>query len=132
MTARGRWTPGDRLIRLAEKLRRFPFFQGQDVYLDGFTDFTPQQSLVLAELLRQAHSVTLALTYGEGAGEEAVFAPGEENSGLDQGAGCQGGLSCGGGALPAGEWERTPPLRHLEQALFAIPCPPIPAPGTVV
>ena len=41
MTARGALDPRDRLTRLAEKLRRFPFFQGQDVYLDGFTDFTP-------------------------------------------------------------------------------------------
>lgn len=98
MTARGALDPRDRLTRLAEKLRRFPFFQGQDVYLDGFTDFTPQQGLVLAELLRQAHSVTLALTYGEGAGEEAVFAPARKTPGLDQGAGCQGGLSCGGGS----------------------------------
>ena len=73
MTARGPLDPRDRLTRLAEALRSCPFFRGKDVYLDGFTDFTPQQSLVLEEILRQAHTVTLALTCGEGEG--AVFAP---------------------------------------------------------
>ena len=97
MTARGALDPRDRLTRLAEKLRRFPFFQGQDVYLDGFTDFTPQQGLVLAELLRQAHSDTGADLWRGGWGGGGLC-PGEENSGLDQGAGCQGGLSCGGGS----------------------------------
>ena len=43
LTSRGRLDPRDRLTRLADKLRQFPFFRGKDVYLDGFTDFTPQQ-----------------------------------------------------------------------------------------
>ena len=33
-----------------------------DVYLDGFTDFTPQETLVIKALLKQANSVTVALT----------------------------------------------------------------------
>ena len=134
MTARGALDPRDRLTRLAEKLRRFPFFQGQDVYLDGFTDFTPQQGLVLAELLRQAHSVTLALTYGEGAGEEAVFAPARKTLAWIKGLAAKVGCPVEEEALPAGEWERTPPLRHLEQALFAHPMPPYTGPwdGSIV
>lgn len=101
--------------------------------MDGFTDFTPQQGLVLAELLRQAHSVTLALTYGEGAGEEAVFAPARKTLAWIKGLAAKVGCPVEEEALPAGEWERTPPLRHLEQGCFLpIPCPPIPAPGTVV
>ena len=134
MTARGALDPRDRLTRLAEKLRRFPFFQGQDVYLDGFTDFTPQQGLVLAELLRQAHSVTLALTYGEGAGEEAVFAPARKTLAWIKGLAAKVGCPVEEEALPAGEWERTPPLRHLEQALFAHPMPSYTGPwdGSIV
>ena len=51
MTARGPLDPRDKLTRLAEKLRTTPFFQGKDVYLDGFTDFTPQQDLVLEAIV---------------------------------------------------------------------------------
>ena len=61
-TARGALDPRDRLTRLAQKLSAYPFFQEKDVYLDGFTDFTPQQRLVLEQILKQAHSVTVSLT----------------------------------------------------------------------
>ena len=71
--------PRDRLTRLAQKLSAYPFFQEKDVYLDGFTDFTPQQRLVLEQFLKQAHSVTVSLTWDGGAEEEAVFAPGGQN-----------------------------------------------------
>ena len=134
MTARGAG-PRDRLTRLAEKLRRFPFFQGQDVYLDGFTDFTPQQGLVLAELLRQAHSMTLALTYGEGGWGRRRSLPRRGKLWL----GSRGWLPRWAvlwrrKLCPPGEWERTPPLRHLEQALFAHPMPSYTGPwdGSIV
>lgn len=68
--------PRDRLTRLAETLADCPWFRGKDVYLDTFTDFTPQQRLVLGQMLGQANSVTVALTCDvlEGAGEP-VFLP---------------------------------------------------------
>lgn len=90
---------------------------------------------MLAELLRQAHSVTLALTYGEGAGEEAGLCPGEENSGLDQGAGCKVGCPVEEEALPRlGNGSRTPPRAIWSQALFAHPMPPYTGPwdGSIV
>lgn len=62
LVARQALDPRDRLTRLAEALERCPWFAGKDVYLDGFTDFTPQQRLLFPRLLRQAHSVTAALT----------------------------------------------------------------------
>lgn len=123
LTARGALDPRDKLTRLAEKLRQTPFFQGRDVYLDGFTDFTPQQGLVLEELLRQAHTVTLTLTWGEG-DEEGVFAPAQKTiawvKSLAQRAGCPVREE----ALPADETSRTPPLRHLERHLFLRPLVP--------
>ncbi|MFQ9410309.1 MAG: hypothetical protein ACLR1T_03665 [Evtepia gabavorous] len=67
-----------------------------------------------------------------GAGEEAVFAPARKTLAWIKGLAAKVGCPVEEEALPAGEWERTPPLRHLEQALFAHPMPPIPAPGTVV
>lgn len=72
-----RWgeDPRDRLTRLAEGLIKSQWAQGRDIYLDGFTDFTPQERLVLEQLLRQANSVTVALTCGRLEGEEEIFAP---------------------------------------------------------
>ena len=68
--------PRDRLTKLAQALEGFPWARDRDVYLDGFTDFTAQERSVLEQLVRQAHSVTVALTCDrlEG-GEEDIFAP---------------------------------------------------------
>ena len=119
LTARGSLDPRDRLTRLAEKLRGYPFFQGRDVYLDGFTDFTPQQGLVLEQILRQAHSVSVCLTCGEGEGEEAVFAPAKATitwlTRLAEKANC----SVSEEWVPVRESRRTSVLTHLEQNLFA-------------
>ena len=62
LTAQRAQDPRDRLTRLAETLTDCPWFRGKDVYLDSFTDFTPQQRLVLEPMLRQARSVTVSLT----------------------------------------------------------------------
>lgn len=62
LTARQGSDPRDYLTRLAEGLAESGWAAGMDVYVDGFTDFTPQEQLVLAQLLRQAASVTVALT----------------------------------------------------------------------
>ena len=35
---------------------------GKDLWLDGFTDFTPQQEEVLGQLLVQAEHMTVTLT----------------------------------------------------------------------
>jgi ATP-dependent helicase/nuclease subunit B len=57
--------PRDRLTRLADGLRESKFLSGCDVYADCFVDFTPQEQRVLKEILRQAHSLTIALTCDE-------------------------------------------------------------------
>lgn len=68
--------PRDRLTKLAQALETCPWAQGRDVYLDGFTDFTAQERLVLEQLFKQAHSVTVALTCDRIEGGEAdIFAP---------------------------------------------------------
>lgn len=54
--------PRDLLTRVADKLGQCSYAKGKDFYLDCFTDFTPQQKLVLEKLLRQAHDVTVVLT----------------------------------------------------------------------
>lgn len=62
MTAKGPTDPRDRLTRLAEILKNVSFTKDKDYYIDGFTDFTPQEELVLQELIQQGNSVTVALT----------------------------------------------------------------------
>lgn len=61
-TARQGADPRDRTTRLAEGLRDSRWAAGMDVYIDGFTDFTPQEQLVIAQLMAQADSLTVALT----------------------------------------------------------------------
>lgn len=78
LTARVAADPRDRITRLAKELANSDYARGISVYLDGFTDFTPQQLQVIRQLLIQAEDVTIALTCGrldreEDAGE--IFRP---------------------------------------------------------
>ena len=77
LTARVAADPRDRLTRLAEGLSESGWAQGSTVYVDGFTDFTPQQLQVLRQLWRQAGSLTVSLTCdgGEEQQEAGIFAP---------------------------------------------------------
>ncbi len=65
LTAQRAADPRDRLTRLAEGLRESRYLAGCDVYADCFVDFTPQEQGVLKEILRQANSLTIALTCDE-------------------------------------------------------------------
>lgn len=68
--------PRDGLTKLAQALKTCAWAEGRDIYLDGFTEFTAQERLVLEQLFRQAHSVTVALTCDALTGnEEDVFHP---------------------------------------------------------
>ncbi len=62
MTAQGAADPRDQLTLLVDKLHHTSILQGKDCYLDGFTDFTPQEELVIRELMLQSHSLTVALS----------------------------------------------------------------------
>ena len=78
LTARQGADPRDRLTRLAAALEETRWAAGQDIYIDGFTDFTPQEREVIRRLLAQAHSVTVALTCDrleEDEGGAGVFSP---------------------------------------------------------
>jgi len=75
LTAQRGTDPRDRLTRLAGALEESRWAEGRDVWLDCFTDFTPQERLVLDALLRQARSVTVALTCDSLSGGAEVFAP---------------------------------------------------------
>ena len=68
--------PRDKLTRLAQTLKGSSYFHGREIYLDCFTDFTPQEKLILSTMLEQANSVTVGL-HCEGLDDEgdAVFEP---------------------------------------------------------
>ena len=62
LTARQGADPRDKLTRLDKLLETCPWAHGKDFYVDGFTDFTPQERQVLRRLMTQGESVTVALT----------------------------------------------------------------------
>ncbi len=60
----GRFTdPDDYLNLLAERLGSAPTVQGAEIYIDGFTGFTPQEFGVIEQLLVTANRVSVALCF---------------------------------------------------------------------
>ncbi len=121
LAARTAADPRDRLTRLAEGLKMGAYAGGMDVYVDGFTDFTPQQGLVLRQLLAQARSVTVALTCGalDGEGESGIFAPARRTAAFLLRLAKEAGTT-----VEAAHWTgpgapRTAALAHVEAQLFA-------------
>lgn len=58
----GRADPSDALTRLCESLPRSEFGAAGHIYIDGFTDFTAQQTAVLRALLAKGADMTVCLT----------------------------------------------------------------------
>ena len=122
LTARVAADPRDRLTRLAQGLADCGYARGICVYVDGFTDFTPQQLLVLRQLLLQAEEVTVALTcdrLDQMEGEGGIFRPAQRTAArllrLAREAGCPSEVEY---RLDHKGWKGKP-LVHLEGNLFA-------------
>ena len=122
LTARQGADPRDRLTRLSAALAETCWAAGRDFYLDGFTDFTPQEREVIRRLLEQAHSVTVALTCDrleEDEGGAGIFSPARRTAArlleLAREAGIPREIEVRAGA-DAGRGEA---LAYLEQNLFA-------------
>ncbi len=122
LTARQGADPRDKLTRLAKLLEECPWARGKDIYMDGFTDFTPQERLVIRRLLDQGETVTVALTCDgleEDEGGGGIFSPARRTArqllrlAKDAGAASEIRRSTGPGR------PRKPPLEHIERALFA-------------
>ncbi len=62
----------DRMSRLCDNLEPSGYVAGKDIFLDGFTYFNAQERRALSVMLRQAHSVTVALL-GEPDSREEMF-----------------------------------------------------------
>lgn len=121
MTARIAADPRDRLTRLAEGILKCGWPSGYGVWVDSFTDFTPQEALVLQRLLEMGNPLTVALTCDGLDGEDDdIFAPARRTAHmllrLAKDAGVQTKVEVlreAGGRAPA--------LLHLEENLFAHP-----------
>ena len=120
-TARTAMDPRDRLTRLAEKLRESGWAKGMDIYVDGFTDFTPQELLVLRELIVQSHSITVALTCDHLEDDDhgtGLFSPARCTAASLLRTARDAGTACQTEALTPQRIARPPALAFLERNLF--------------
>lgn len=122
LTGESALDPLDRLTRAGEKLKVFPWAAGKDLWLDGFTDFTPQQMELLGRLLVQAENVTVTLTCDrlEGAfGQDDVFSAARRTGLALRELARTHHISCEVEILNNHNKQRVSSLSHLEQNLFA-------------
>ncbi|MDE6880923.1 MAG: exodeoxyribonuclease V subunit gamma, partial [Oscillospiraceae bacterium] len=117
----------DLLEKLLENLEASGYARDKDVYLDGFTYFTAQETALIAILLREARSVTVTLL-GDGGGWEIFQQSLRVRDRLVRLA-AEAGVPCRAEELPA-----PPPrsaLEHLAACFFGPfrrwegPCPEV-------
>lgn len=71
----------DRLAELAEHIPESAYIRGAEIWVDGFHGFTPQEFVVLRELMQYASKLTISLTldrpypYGDQLNELELFHP---------------------------------------------------------
>lgn len=122
LTAQAALDPRDRLTRTAEKLLTCPWASGKDLWLDGFTDFTPQQQVVLERLLGQSSSMTVTLTCDhleEDEGGTGIFSPARRTANTLLRLAQRAGISCEVEHLVSECAGKAEPLVYMERALFA-------------
>ena len=127
LTARQGADPRDRLTRLADALSHSGWARGRRIYLDGFTDFTPQERQVISVLLEQADCVTAALTCDhltEDEGGCGVFSPARHTAAALIRLAGQAGVGWEQRVLTGPAQGRTPALAALEAGLFDRSAPP--------
>jgi ATP-dependent helicase/nuclease subunit B len=121
LTARVAADPRDRLTRLAEGIVKCGWPANYCVWADHFTDFTPQEALVLRRILEQGNDLTVALTCDRLDGEEDdIFAPARRTAHTLLRMAKEAGVKARVEVLE-GAADRAPALVHLEQNLFAQP-----------
>ena len=122
LTAQIALDPRDRLSRAADKLAASGWAREKNFWLDGFTDFTPQQCELLRCLLVQAESVTVVLTCDhleedeEGSG---IFSPARKTATALLRMAKKVGISCEVEYLVSDCKNKNTALVYLEKQLFA-------------
>ena len=113
--------PRDKLTRLAEGIAKCGWPAGYGISVDGFTDFTPQEALVLRRLLEQGNSLTVALTCDSLTGEDDdIFAPARRTAHMLLRTAKEAGVPSEV-EIQTEAVGRSSALLHLEQNLFASP-----------
>lgn len=74
IVARGDADPAHRLDELAENLHKSALGNEGHIYIDGFTDFTAQETAVIRALLKKGAAVTVCLTCDGLDGDSEIFA----------------------------------------------------------
>ncbi|MGM9607555.1 MAG: PD-(D/E)XK nuclease family protein [Oscillospiraceae bacterium] len=121
LTARVAADPRDRLTRLAEGIVQCGWPSGHGIWVDGFTDFTPQEALVLQRLLERGNSLTVALTCDSLDGEDDdIFAPARRTAHTLLRIAKEAGVLTKVEVLNE-TGGRAPVLLHLEENLFTHP-----------
>ena len=132
LTAQTALDPRDRLTRAADKLRACGWARGKDIWLDGFTDFTPQQGELLRILMAQGSSMTVTLTCDhleEDEGGTGIFSPARRTASMLLRLAQKEGIPCEVEHLAPTAAGKAEPLIHLERTLFAAGENPAPIPG---
>lgn len=131
MTAQTALDPRQRLTRAAEKLAKCRWAEGAHFYLDGFVDFTPQQMELIALLLEQGESVTVALTCDHLEEDEdgtGIFSPARRTAMLLRRLAQTHGQTCSVEVCDSPAPTRSAAINALEQQLFGsldgehVPC----------
>ena len=67
-------SPADRLTMTAQRLELCDFARGADIYIDGFSDFTYRETVIISLLLERCARMTVTLTWEPGSEESDAFA----------------------------------------------------------
>ena len=121
LTAQTALDPRDRLTRASEKLKDCAWGKDKDLWLDGFTDFTPQQLLILERLLAQGHEMAVTLTCDhleEDEGGTGIFSPARRTAARLLTLAKKRGIPCEVEHLVPPKEVRDAALRHVEEHLF--------------
>lgn len=122
LTAKTALDPRDRLTRAAGRLRESRWGEGADFWLDGFTDFTPQQGELLRLLMARGRSMAVTLTCDhleEDEGGTGIFSPARRTGRSLLRLAKEEGIPCEVEHLVSKSGGKEEPLIHLEKALFA-------------
>ncbi len=115
--------PDDRLSRLVQVMGECSIFKGGHVYIDGFSDFTAQETRVIEELLRMNADLTVCLTCDSIAfdgleGGEELFEPSRKTALYLRRLAEDTGISTAIVEKKAETGGKAPALKYLEKELF--------------
>jgi len=120
--------PRDALTRAAEQIAACGYARGARIYIDGFSGFTPQEFAVVGSLLKNAESVTLALTCGglSAQDEQGLFSRARHTAARLSRLADRYGIGTDIREMPARERKIKPELGYIEDNLLSYGCPPYP------